>query len=142
MANQTAETFINALHSLETNGRLDELVALFSENCELENLAATTPVKGRDSAHQFWGNYYAAFQQIQSEFTRLLEADDFAVLEWTARGLMQDGNPIEYRGVTILEFAQGKVQRLQTYYDTAAFLTKYDWAARHAAGNSGAQAVS
>ena len=134
MANQATETFMRALHGLEGSGQVDELVALFSEDCELENLAATTPVKGRDSAHQFWVNYYAAFQQIQSEFTRVIEGDQLAVLEWTARGALRDGQPIEYRGVSILEWDGDRVRNFQTYYDSAAFMKRHHQAHQAAGG--------
>lgn len=143
MASKTVETFTQALQRLEESGQVDDLLTLFTEDCELENLAATTPVKGRDSAHQFWKNYYAAFQQIQSEFTRVLEGENLAVLEWTARGTLADGSPIEYRGVSILELAGEQVRRFQTYYDTGAFFKKHTQAAHHTAGGgSNAQVVS
>lgn len=142
MAQQRTEKFIRTLQAMETNHQVDALTGLFSENCELENLAASTPVAGRDRAHQFWLNYCAAFQQIRSEFTRILERDDLTVLEWEARGALPDGNPIEYRGVSILEWEDDQVRRFQTYYDTAAFLKPHNLAAPHAAGGSSAQAVS
>ena len=35
--------------------------------------------------------------------------DDFGVLEWTLTGTAQSGQPIEVRGVDLLEFVQGKI---------------------------------
>jgi ketosteroid isomerase-like protein len=38
-------------------------------------------------------------------------------------GTLSTGRPIEYRGVTVLEFDDGAVTRLRTYYDdSAAFI--------------------
>jgi ketosteroid isomerase-like protein len=142
MASEKAERFMRELQELEASGQVDKLAALFAEDCELENLAATTPIKGRDSAHQFWRNYRAAFQQIRSEFTRVVERDDIAVLEWEAQGTLQDGSPIQYRGVSILEFDDEQVRCFHTYYDSAAFLKKTNMAAHQTAGGSSAQITS
>ena len=37
--------------------------------------------------------------------------DDFGVSEWTLTGTSTSGQPIEVRGVDLLEFAQGKIIR-------------------------------
>jgi ketosteroid isomerase-like protein len=142
MASRSAETFMRELQNAEASGQVDGLAALFTDECELENLAAAKPVKGRAAAHQFWKNYCTAFQQIHSEFTRVIEHDHTVVLEWEARGTLQDGHPIQYRGVSILDFDGEQVRRFQTYYDSAAFLKKHDLAAHQSAGGSGAQVVS
>jgi ketosteroid isomerase-like protein len=34
---------------------------------------------------------------------------------------LKSGTPIKYKGVSIVEFAGGKVKRFATYYDSAAF---------------------
>ncbi len=43
-------------------------------------------------------------------------------MEWTATGALKDGRPLEYRGVSLIEVAGGRVQAFRTYYDSAAFV--------------------
>ncbi|WP_347278181.1 nuclear transport factor 2 family protein [Leptolyngbya sp. FACHB-541] len=62
------------------------------------------------------------FDRIHSEFTHVVEGNDSSVLEWVSRGALSTSEEITYRGVSILEFNHGKVQRFRTYYDSAAFL--------------------
>jgi hypothetical protein len=50
------------------------------------------------------------------------EAEGLAVLEWESEGTLPGGEPIRYPGVSVIEFADGRVGRFSTYYDSAAFL--------------------
>ena len=43
-------------------------------------------------------------------------------MEWTGKGELKNGQPIEYRGVSIIEHDGQKVSAFRTYYDSAAFL--------------------
>lgn len=98
------------------------LVALFSDDAELLNLALTEPMRGRDGAQEFWEHYLGAFKEVRSTFPRHVANETDATLEWVSEGRLPDGEPIAYRGVSILEMRDDKVSRFRTYYDSAAFL--------------------
>lgn len=122
MASKTTEKFIEVLQEAEKTNNLDPLVAIFTEDAEITNLATPKPLRGREGARQFWQKYLSVFNNIRSRFTHVVESDGTAVLEWNSQGDLSSGEPIDYRGVTVLETNNGQVQRFRTYYDSAAFL--------------------
>lgn len=122
MDNGVAERFIQALAEAEETRRIDALVALFDEDAEAANLARTEPARGRDGVAEFWRQYLHAFQEIRSEFTNVLEDPNGVVLEWISRGRLANGEPVEYRGVSVLETEGDRIRRFRTYYDSAVFM--------------------
>lgn len=114
--------FMSTLQKVEETGNVEPLVALFSDDAELLNLAMLEPLKGKEGAHRFWEKYLSVFDRIHSEFTNVVESDDASVLEWISKGTLPTSEQITYRGVSVLEFRNGEVQRFRTYYDSAAFL--------------------
>lgn len=69
----------------------------------------------RCGAWEGWGTpflgYLQAFDQVRSHFNRVMDSDQLAVLEWTSECLFPDWERIRFDGVSILEFADGRVQR-------------------------------
>lgn len=122
MASETAEQFMRALQETERTGDVEPLVAMFTDDAEVSNLAKTEPLRGLDGTRQFWQDYLKAFEHIESRFTHTTMSDEGAALEWVSEGALPTGKPIKYRGVSILDIAGGKVRRFMTYYDSAAFL--------------------
>jgi len=113
---------MQALQQIEESQDVEPLVALFAADADLINLAMVEPLYGQDGARQFWKKYLSAFDRIRSIFTQVTAGDRTAVLEWVSDGTLPDGEPIKYRGVSIIEIDRDKVQRFRTYYDSAVFL--------------------
>jgi ketosteroid isomerase-like protein len=127
---QHTAAFIDALRRAEDAMDPEPLVRLFDERSTLENAPRTLTRSGQAGARQFWKDYLSAFGRVRSEFTHVLEGPTSATLEWKSDGtLAATGEPISYRGTSILEFDDGKVARFATYYDSAAFLPQ---GAKHA----------
>ena len=122
MTSEIAERFMHTLQQIEETGDVEPLVAMFTEDAELSNLAMTEPLQGRDGAHRFWQKYLSVFERIHSKFTHVVEGDDTAVLEWISDGALSTGEPVKYQGVSIIETDNGQVRRFRTYYDSAVFL--------------------
>ena len=120
MASETAERFMKALQQTEAARDPGPVSDLFGDDAELTTLAHPDPRRGRDGAKQFWAEYLHAFGQIRSQFGDVHEAGPVAVLEWSSDGELPDGSPVHYRGVSILETADGRVRKFRTYYDSAA----------------------
>ena len=78
--------------------------------------------RGTDQVEGFWRDYRAVFRSIKSEFTHVIEGKDGAVLEWVSRGQLLNGEPVEYKGVSVLETGNDRIRRFRTYYDSAVFL--------------------
>src|SRR4051812_43687565 len=94
--------FIEALEELEHTRDIERMLALFSDDCELRNLAIH-PVHGKSGAIRFWHDYLTFFESIQTEFTRVTECGSLAFLEWASSGRFHSGKPLVYEGLTILE---------------------------------------
>jgi ketosteroid isomerase-like protein len=113
-----ARGFATALQDFERSADPTDLVALFTEGATLARLDASGE---RGDPDAFWREYRAQFDDLSTTFTHAVDGDDQCALEWTSSGTLSTGRPIEYRGVTVLEFDGSAVSRLRTYYDTAAF---------------------
>lgn len=119
---ETTSQFMHTLQEIEETGKVESLVALFADDAELINLAMLEPLTGQEGAHRFWQKYLSVFDRIHSEFTNIVENDDTSMLEWVSKGTLSSSEEITYRGISVLEFKNGKVQRFRTYYDSASFL--------------------
>jgi len=121
MATNRTEEFAAALHELESGGDLDTFVAVFADDVELYRPETSQHLDGTEGARAFWKQYLATFDQISSDFSRVVDGE-VGVLEWTSSGQLAGGTPISYTGVSLLDFDDaGKVTRFATYFDTQAF---------------------
>ncbi|MFC4426354.1 nuclear transport factor 2 family protein [Deinococcus navajonensis] len=118
----TTDDFMQALQQAEQSGDVEALVALHAEDVTLRNLTAQT-WEGRDGARAFWQAYLGNFERIRSEFTRSHESDGLGVMEWEATGQLKGGHDLAYRGVSLIDVADGQVKAFRTYYDSAAFVS-------------------
>ena len=117
----TTEQFMQALQQAESTGNVDALVALHAQDATLRNLTERT-WEGQDGARDFWQTYLGNFARIRSQFTRSQEQDGLGVMEWTAEGELKGGQPIAYRGVSLIDVDGSHVKAFRTYYDSAAFV--------------------
>ncbi len=122
-ADPRAQTFMTALQAAERTSDVGPLAALFAADAECGSIATVEPMRGPDGVKRFWLAYLAAFKTVRSTFVHTCAGGDAAALEWTSEGQLPAGTPVNYQGVSLLEFGpDGKVTRFRTYYDSAAFL--------------------
>ena len=117
MPSANTQRFIEALKQTEIEQDASILAAIFAEKAELSNLGASA-----SDPKAFWTDYLAMFDTIASEFTLVAEVDNRAVLEWESKGKIRGGKPIDYRGVSVLEWEGDRIRKFRTYYDTAPFV--------------------
>lgn len=124
MSGNRAGSFARALQELEKSGDVGRFVAeVFAEDPELVRPETGQQERGAGGAQQFWQQYVDQFQEIRSDFGRVVDGE-VAVLEWTSEGRLNTGAPIAYSGVSLLDLDDsGRVTRFATYYDTAPFTT-------------------
>jgi len=121
MATNRTEKFADALHALEDGGDLETFVALFADDVELHRPETRQELDGSAGARAFWEQYLGTFDEIRSDFSRVVDGG-VGVLEWTGTGRLRSGAPVTYAGVSILDFDDaGLVTRFATYFDTQAF---------------------
>lgn len=122
---QIAKEFQSALQRMEQSRNVDDLAGFFSDDAELSNLGAAQGLRGMEGVRRFWQNYLQPFREVRSEFYNSFAGDGTAALEWRSEGALTSGQPIAYRGVSILALnEEGKVREFRTYYDSAAFVAK------------------
>jgi ketosteroid isomerase-like protein len=117
------EQFMRALQRFEATAEVGPLLALFHDDGEALSLGRSEPARGYDEIEDFWRDYRAVFHGIRSEFTHVIEGSGGAVLEWVSRGSLANDQPVEYKGVTVLETDAGRIRRCRTYYDSAVFMS-------------------
>ena len=122
MDSDRAGSFAQALQELEKSGDVTRFVSeVFADDPVLVRPETGQQEHGAGGAQQFWQQYVDQFQQIRSEFSRVVDGE-VAVLEWTSAGRLNTGAAIDYSGVSLLDFDDsGRVSRFVTYYDTAPF---------------------
>jgi ketosteroid isomerase-like protein len=111
--------FAEALQACERTGDVDELVALYEEDCTSGNVLRPDEYRGRDGARDFWRRYRAQFDDVASTFRVVAGDDRGGVLEWETTGTV-NGEPVEYRGATVLEVRNGAITRSCAYFDPTA----------------------
>jgi ketosteroid isomerase-like protein len=125
-AKELAHRFIDALHTIEAEGKgdIDAMADLFATDARLTNAALRgQEFTGPDGARQFWDEYRAAFGDVRSEFSHVIVDKHAAGLFWRTEGRARDGQPIAYDGVSLLEWSEqepGKIGYFRGYYDTRA----------------------
>lgn len=120
MADDTVQRFIDALRKLESHSEVDDLAGLYGEDAVCGNVATRTTHTGPDGAREFWAGYRKAFSEMRSDFREAVSGDAAAALEWVTTATRAGGDPVEYEGVTILEFDGDKLARSTAYFDPRA----------------------
>jgi ketosteroid isomerase-like protein len=118
---ELTERFTDALHQLHAERDVDPMVALFTDDAELNKLDDRHDAHGQEGARTFWTDYRDVFDSIEATFTHVVEGEDSVALEWTSTGSLAGGTPFSYRGVSVLQAAGDRLSGFRTYYDTAAF---------------------
>lgn len=117
MTEQLPQDFIDALHRLESDGDIDAIAGLFAEESTCGNITATEEHAGPDGARTFWSQDRALFDEVHSEFREVVVDDDHAALEWRRTGTGRSGDAVDYDGVSVLSFADGRITRFKAYFD-------------------------
>ena len=119
--------FVAALEAVERRdeGAIEDILELFSTEARLTNSAlkhSNEERQGSEGIRAFWEAYQGTFREVETTFFEQTSSEQAAGLFWTTRGLGAQGEPIEYDGVTLLQFDdQGKIMLLRGYYDTREF---------------------
>ncbi|HZI11414.1 MAG TPA: nuclear transport factor 2 family protein [Myxococcus sp.] len=120
MATDRAQRFVDALLRLEQSGDLEGIVALFSDDAQVSNVASPRVFSGKDGARQFWTEYKGTLGQVKSTFRNMIEAGDRVALEWETQGTARNGAAVDYEGVSIIEWDGDRIRRFYAYFDPHA----------------------
>jgi steroid delta-isomerase-like uncharacterized protein len=99
---------------------LDSIMSYFADDCVFYMPRGTGPR----------GDYYSGKKEVRAGLAKRFEGipnvhygddrhwacGDFGVSEWTLTGTSTSGKMIEVRGVDLLEFADGKIKRKDSFW--------------------------
>jgi len=120
MAMERAQRFVEALAKLESSGDMEPLVALFSDDAQVSNVASRQVFFGREGARRFWREYKGTLQRVKSTFRNMIEAGSRVAIEWETQGTAHNGAAVAYEGVSILEWDGDCIRRFYAYFDPHA----------------------
>ncbi len=119
LSDDQADRFIEALKRIERERDPSPLVELFDDDAVIDSPAQGRSLAGKAGAHQFWSAYLRAFDRVESNVQQAHEFGDIAILEWQSSAVLRTGKPVDYHGVSVVEFCQDKIKRFCAYFDAA-----------------------
>ena len=121
MSEKLARDFVEALGRLESERDVERLVALFADDCVVGNVVSPEEFRGREGAREFWREKYRnTFGEVKSTFRNVFAAGGRVALEWVTEGTSNEGRPVRYEGVSIIEADGDSVTRFRAYFDAAS----------------------
>lgn len=99
---------------------LDAIMDYFAEDCVLYMPRGAKPrgdrYVGKNEVRAGLGKRFEGIPDVHYGDDQHWVGDNFGVSEWTLTGTAPSGEPIEVRGVDLLEFAHGKVIRKDSFW--------------------------
>ncbi len=100
---------------------LDAIMSFFADDCVFYMPRGDGPrgdkFAGKDAVRAGLAKRFEGIPNVHyGEDRHWVCGDDFGVSEWTLTGTSTAGQPIEVRGVDLLEFADGKITRKDSFW--------------------------
>jgi steroid delta-isomerase-like uncharacterized protein len=101
----------------------------YREDCVVD-IAPIQVFRGRQAIVDFFLELFAAVPDLETTVTRVVAGETHAAVEWRMtgnftggqfRGIDPTGNPVDQRGIDLLEIENGETVSHTAYYDGAAF---------------------
>jgi steroid delta-isomerase-like uncharacterized protein len=106
---------------------VDQLLALFTEDCIYEEVPTGIVNRGKEQVRTFALALWDAIESLKITPKRIMASSAGATVEWTMTGRPQKefpglptSNPaIRVRGLSMFVFNKGKIERVSDYWDLA-----------------------
>jgi steroid delta-isomerase-like uncharacterized protein len=129
-ATGTNERLIMDWARLLSAHELDGLVQLFTDDVIYEDVTLGVVNRGKEALRTFAARFITVFPDVTLELSLTFATATRGGAEWVMRGthsvdlpeVRARGKCMELRGASILEFAEGKIQRVSDYWDRSALL--------------------
>jgi ketosteroid isomerase-like protein len=110
------EAFVGAFNAHD----IDAIMSFFAEDCVLEMPRGPAPgglrLEGRDQVREGLQSRLDGIPDVHYGDDTHWVCGDRGVSEWTLRGTQRSGERIEVRGCDLLEFADGKITRKNSFW--------------------------
>jgi steroid delta-isomerase-like uncharacterized protein len=109
---------------------LEPLMATFTDDLVYEDVPLGVVNKGKEELRKFAAGFLNAFPDLKSTISSVIISDNKAAFEWLFEGTQKGDMPgmpasnkrMSFRGVSVAEFADGKVAHQIDYWDLATML--------------------
>lgn len=99
---------------------LDSIMSYFAQDCVFYMPRGAGPrgdrYAGKEDVRAGLAKRFEGIPDVHYGDDRHWVCDDFGVSEWTLTGTSVSGKKIEVRGVDLLEFAEGKITRKDSFW--------------------------
>lgn len=99
---------------------LDSIMSFFADDCVFYMPRGTKPrgdrFVGKQDVRAGLAKRFAGIPDVHYGEDQHWVCGDFGISEWTLTGTSTTGQRIEVRGVDLLEFAQGKITRKDSFW--------------------------
>ena len=99
---------------------LDSIMSYFAEDCIFYMPRGSAPrgarFVGKDEVRTGLAKRFEGIPDVHYGEDKHWVGEDFGVSEWTLTGTSTSGQKIEVRGVDLLEFADGKITRKDSFW--------------------------
>lgn len=99
---------------------LDSIMGFFADDCVFYMPRGASPrgdrYRGKDAVRAGLEKRFEGIPDVHYGDDQHWVCGDFGVSEWTLTGTSVSGKLIEVRGVDLLEFAQGKITRKDSFW--------------------------
>lgn len=99
---------------------LDAVCSFHADEIVFENHTAGERAEGTDAVRVHIAGIFERWPSLRFSTRALYPADDFAVCEWTAQAVRDDGQRIEWDGVDVFPLRDGKILRKDVYSTSAS----------------------
>lgn len=125
MTHSETLALIEAWAATWSSGCVEQLLALFTDDCYYEDVTVRYVSEGHAALQDFAQKVWTAFPDYEMALTRCFTAGDSGAAEWIATGthrsdfpgLPATGNRFQVRGASLFEFRAGKICRVSDYWD-------------------------
>jgi len=117
-----SERIVRAYFAAVNETRLGDLVALFAPDASL-HFPMSDPIVGREAIGQFYANVLQFYPERFDDVRRLFFSPEGDVaVEIHFEGTTQTGRRVVFEAVDLFTIREGRIQRLQIFYDSARVL--------------------
>lgn len=113
---ETLKEFLNAFNRHD----LDAIMDYFADDCVLYTPRGPSPrgnrFVGKNEVRVGLAKRFEGIPDVHYGEDRHWACGDLGVSEWTLTGTSTSGQPIEVRGIDLLEFSQGKITRKDSFW--------------------------
>jgi steroid delta-isomerase-like uncharacterized protein len=120
MTAQVTETLLKKFLDAFNRHDLDAIMSFFADDCVFYMPRGAKPrgdrFVGKDEVRAGLAKRFEGIPDVHYGEDRHWAGENFGVSEWTLTGTSASGQRIEVRGVDLLEFADGKIRRKDSFW--------------------------